>query len=107
MKRLGILLLLGTTMAGVLLYTGVLRDAEYRRLIAVGKDSLSKGESFLAIEAFSGAIALRGDAMLGYLKRGEAYYRRGELAAARSVVADALERYPQDQWLQTLSRRFD
>ena len=39
MKRLGIVLLLGTTIAGGFLHTGVSRDAEYRRLIAVGENS--------------------------------------------------------------------
>ncbi len=82
MKRLAIVVLLAAAMAGVFLYTGVSRDAEYRRLIAAGDEALARGESFPAIEAFSGAIALRNDAMLGYLKRGEAYQRRGELAAA-------------------------
>lgn len=66
----------------VVVYTGVSRDREYRRLIAEGDQALAADQTFVAIEAFSGAITLRGDAMLGYLKRGETYRRRGDLAAA-------------------------
>lgn len=89
MKRLAIGVLLAAGMAGVFFYTGVNRDAEYRRLIAAGDLALANEESFPAIEAFSGAIALRSDAMLGYLKRGETYRRRGDLAAALRDLARA------------------
>ena len=89
MRRLAIGVLLAAAMAGVFLYTGIARDAEYRRLIAAGDAALARDESFPAIEAFSGAIALRSDAMLGYLKRGETYRRRGELAAAHRDLTRA------------------
>ena len=39
-------------------------------------------QTFPAIEAYSGAVALRPDAMLPRLRRGEAYRRRGDLDAA-------------------------
>lgn len=58
------------------------RDREYERLIASGDSALASDQAFLAIEAFSGAIALRGDSMLAYLKRGETYRRHGDLNAA-------------------------
>ena len=82
MKRLAIGVLLAAAMAGVFLYTGVARDTEYRQLVAAGNDALGHNQVFLAIEAFSGAIALKSDTMLAYLKRGETYHRRGDLAAA-------------------------
>ena len=82
MKRLAIGVLLAVAMAGVFLYTGVTRDAEYRRLVAAGDDALGQDRVFLALEAFSGAIALKSESMLAYLKRGETYHRRGDLAAA-------------------------
>ena len=82
MKRLAIGVLLAAGMAGVFLYTGVTRDTEYRRLVAAGDEALGQDQIFLAIEAFSGAIALKGDSMLAHLKRGETYHRRGDLAAA-------------------------
>src|SRR5512142_670635 len=68
--------------AVALLYTAVARETEYRRLVSEGQRALAADQTFMAVEAFSGAIALRPDSMLGYLKRGETYRRRGELAAA-------------------------
>ena len=82
MTRLAIGVLLAAAMAGVFLYTGVTRDTEYRRLVAAGDVALGQDQLFLAIEAFSGAIALKSDSMLAHLKRGETYQRRGDLAAA-------------------------
>lgn len=64
-------------------YTAASRQREYRKLVAVGDSALGRDDTFVAVEAFSGAIALRPDSMLAYLKRGEAYYRRGELQNAR------------------------
>ena len=82
MKRLAIGVLLAAAMAGVFLYTGVTRDTEYRRLVAAGDEALGYDVIFPAIEAFSGAIALKSDTMLAYLKRGETYHRNGDLPAA-------------------------
>ena len=82
MKWLAIGVLLVAAMAGVFLYTGVTRDTEYRRLVAAGDEALGQDQIFLALEAFSGAIALKSDSMLAHLKRGETYHRRGDLAAA-------------------------
>lgn len=64
-------------------YAAASRQQEYRKLVAVGDSALARDDTFVAVEAFSGAIALRPDSMLAYLKRGEAYYRRGELQNAR------------------------
>tara|TARA_Y100000294_G_scaffold85764_1_gene80297 strand:- start:1739 stop:2995 length:1257 start_codon:yes stop_codon:yes gene_type:complete len=75
-------ILLAAGIAGVLAYTAVREDREYRRLIANGDAAVATGDTFLAIEAFSGAVARKPDAMLAHLKRGETYRRRGELAAA-------------------------
>ena len=58
------------------------REGEYRQLIDRGEGALARDDTFAAIEAFSGAIALKDDSMLGYLKRGEAYRRRHQLDAA-------------------------
>jgi len=54
----------------------------YRQYVAHGEAALAADNSSAAIEAFSGAIAVKPDAMLGYLKRGETYQRRGEFEAA-------------------------
>jgi tetratricopeptide (TPR) repeat protein len=57
------------------------REGEYRQFIDRGEAALARDDTFSAIEAFSGAIALRSGSMLGYLKRGEAYWRRHQLDA--------------------------
>jgi tetratricopeptide (TPR) repeat protein len=75
-----LLLLAGA--AGVLFYIAAAQEREYRRLIEQGQAALARDETFAAIEAFSGAIALKDDSMLGYLKRGETYRRRGDLTSA-------------------------
>jgi tetratricopeptide (TPR) repeat protein len=72
-----------------LLWVEVRREREFRRLIAVG-DAANAGEaSSEAIEAFSGAIAFKPDAMLAHLKRGETYLRRGDLSAALRDLREA------------------
>jgi tetratricopeptide (TPR) repeat protein len=76
-----VLVLLAGVAAGVA-YKAASSDREYQRLIAAGESSLAAGQTSLAIEAFSGAIALRPDSMLAYLKRGETYRHEGDLRAA-------------------------
>ncbi len=73
-----------TVVAGGLIVAGLAfqRDARYRNLVASGNLALSTDQTFAAIEAFSGAIALKDDSMVAYLRRGEAYRKRGELDAA-------------------------
>lgn len=68
----------GLAMAGI----AVERDLRYQDLVASGNHALATDETFAAIEAFSGAIALKEDSMVAYLRRGEAYRKRGELDAA-------------------------
>jgi tetratricopeptide (TPR) repeat protein len=60
----------------------VRQEREFRRLIAVGDADLAGGRTSEAIEAFSGAVVLKQEAMIAYLKRGDTYLQRGELAAA-------------------------
>jgi tetratricopeptide (TPR) repeat protein len=60
----------------------VMRDRDYRSLLTQGDAALRADETFPAIEAYSGAVALRPDAMLPRLRRGEAYRRRGDIDAA-------------------------
>lgn len=69
------------------------RERSYRTLLGQGEQALQSGDTFGAIEAFSGAVALQPDSMLAHLRRGESYRRRGELeAAARDFrSATALE----------------
>lgn len=83
MRRL-LLLAAIVTVAGVsaLGYAAYTREIEYRRLVDRGEQALADRDLGEAVEAFSGAIALRPDAMLGWYKRGETYRLRGDLESA-------------------------
>lgn len=84
MKRaLGLILVLAlTAVGGALAYQAAAREQQYRVLLSRGDLALRDGQSFGAIEAFSGAIALRPESMLAHLRRGETYRQRGDLDAA-------------------------
>src|SRR5206468_2760438 len=72
-----------TAIAAAVTYrTASRRDIDYRVLMARGDQAAGSEQPFGAIEAYSGAIALRSDSMLAYLRRGETYQRRGDLEAA-------------------------
>lgn len=66
-------------LAAVLGYASNRREQTYRRFIEQGNAALAQGESLAAIEAFTVAIAVKPDAMLGYMKRGEAYRQYAKL----------------------------
>lgn len=86
MKRwiaFALLAVLGVTAFGG--YVALRREDQYRTFIAVGDQAVAADDAFGAIEAFSGAIALRPSSMLAWLKRGEVYLRRGD---HRSAVRD-------------------
>ena len=67
--------------AGLYGYAAARRERTFRQLIDRGDAALAKDDTFSAIESFTGAIQLKDDAMLGYLKRGQAYRRRQQLDA--------------------------
>jgi len=84
MKRLLVLSVgLAALASGVFVawYT-VRQEREFQRLIAAGDAALASDQTYGAIEAFSGALALKRESMLAYLKRGDTYRRRGELESA-------------------------
>lgn len=97
MTRLWIaaLALAALAVAAILMVTTAGRDRAYERLMAQGDAAMSAGQAYLAIEAYSGAIALMDDAMIAYLKRGEAYRRRGERDAALRDLRTAARLDPQ------------
>jgi tetratricopeptide (TPR) repeat protein len=76
------LLLSAVLVGSVLAWNGVRQEREFRRLIAAGDAAMARDQSPVAIEMFSGAVALKPESMLGYLKRGDTYRRRGEYTAA-------------------------
>src|ERR1700756_1859111 len=59
-------------------YQTAAHERHYRSLLARGDAALADDQTFAAIEAYSGAIALRPDSMLAHLRRGETYRRRGD-----------------------------
>jgi tetratricopeptide (TPR) repeat protein len=82
---IGALLVAGAVFA----WNAVRQEREFRRLIAAGDSALARDQTYEAIEAFSGALALKNDSMLAYLKRGDSYRRRGELSAALRDLREA------------------
>jgi tetratricopeptide (TPR) repeat protein len=85
----------GAVAAGAAYQTAA-RQRDYAALLTRGDAALRDDQTFGAIEAYSGAIALRPDSMLAYLRRGQTYQRRadrGDLeAAARDFrTASALD----------------
>jgi tetratricopeptide (TPR) repeat protein len=71
-----------TGTAAALVVQTAARDRSYRDLIARGDAALADEQVFAAIEAYSGAIALRPDSMLAHLRLAETYQRRGHLDEA-------------------------
>lgn len=96
MKRFAIGLVLTASVAVGFLYAGSTRTSAHSRLIATSDAALANEDPFVAIAAFSGAIALRADVMLAHLKRGETYHSRGDLETAVAALELATERYPID-----------
>lgn len=95
--RRGLVLVLVVAAAVVglaLVWNTVRRDRQFHQLIAQGDASMAEDETFRAIESFSGALALKADSMLAHLKRGDAYRRHGELAAALRDLREAADLEP-------------
>jgi tetratricopeptide (TPR) repeat protein len=82
-KALGATLALAAVVgAAAFAYHSAARESDYRQELGRGDQALDGGQTYGAIEAYSGAIALRPDSMLAHLRRGEAYEQRNELDAA-------------------------
>lgn len=77
--------------AAALAYSALANEREFERLIADGDRAVAADRQFQAIEAYSGAIALRPDSMLGHLKRGAVYQSQAELEAALRDLRRAVE----------------
>lgn len=68
--------------AGALAFGALANEREFDRLIADGDGAVAGEHPFQAIEAYSGAIALKPDSMLAHYKRGAVYQSQNELEAA-------------------------
>jgi tetratricopeptide (TPR) repeat protein len=58
------------------------KDRRYQALLAEGERAIDAGHGYAAIEAFSGALALRPTSMVAYYRRGEAYSQQGQFDTA-------------------------
>lgn len=65
--------LIGLAVASALAVQQLNRGEQFRILMASGDEALSAGSTYAAIEAYSGAMALRPDSMATHLRRGKAY----------------------------------
>jgi len=86
---MAVLVLAAAVATGASLYAAYAADREYSRLIDSGDQAVDDHRPFQALEAYSGAIALRPGSMLAHLKRGMAYRDRGEFDAAASDLRRA------------------
>ena len=75
--------------AAVVGWFEVRQARDFRRLLAVGDAALADEQTSAAIEAFSGAIALRPDSMLGWVKRGDTYRRHQDFDSALRDLEEA------------------
>jgi tetratricopeptide (TPR) repeat protein len=69
-------------------------ERQYRRLLAQGEQALAAGNAYGAIEAFSGALALRPGSMVAYYRRGEAYRAQNQPAEAVANLRQAMHLAP-------------
>jgi tetratricopeptide (TPR) repeat protein len=76
------LVVLAAVAAGAIGIQRLYADRQFRSLLAAGEQALATGDSKVAIESFSGALALRPSSMVAYLRRGEAYRTQGEAVNA-------------------------
>lgn len=87
-------LLVALATGGTLAYQALARERDYRALVAQADDRIAAADTAGAIEALSGAIALRPSAMPAWLLRGETYRQRGDLTAAVRDLRRAVELSP-------------
>jgi len=59
--------------AAAIAYQTAAQERDYRALLARGDAALHDDQTFGAIEAYSGAMALRPESMLAHLPRGATY----------------------------------
>jgi tetratricopeptide (TPR) repeat protein len=99
---------IGLIVVGSTLLAHVRRDGEYRRLLAEGELAMRNGQSYVAIEHFSGALALRPDSMAAFYRRGEAYAERQQDESAIRDLKAAWQLAPDaPQPLQALGHLYD
>jgi hypothetical protein len=88
MKKLAVIVagLTLTAVAVVLTYQAAARDRDYRALLARGDAAIRDEQTFNAIEAYSGAIALRPHSMLPHLRTAAPPHRSTSIDPGRRVA---------------------
>ena len=95
MRRLWLAVALaGVAFAGGLVVQRARAEGDYRRLIEAGDEALADGRTYAAIEAFSGALAVKPGSMLAHLRRGEAYQQQESYGAAIQDLSTAVRLDP-------------
>jgi Flp pilus assembly protein TadD len=94
-KRIAAFVALAVLVAAVVSYVQRLDEGrKYRQLLADGELALGQGQSHLAIESFSGALAIRPQAMVAYYRRGEAYRQQRQEDRAVRDFREAMRLSP-------------
>jgi len=81
-----VLALLGA--GGAAAYQAATRQRDYGIALTRGDNALHDDQTFAAIEAYSGAIALHPDSMIAYLRRGQTYQKRGDRGDLERAASD-------------------
>ncbi|MEO8481765.1 MAG: tetratricopeptide repeat protein [Acidobacteriota bacterium] len=107
-KTLALVAIVALAATGALFIQRLNQEEHYKRLLGEGEAALASGQTYVAIEAFSGALALRPSSMVASYRRGEAYAAEGQderaildFQEARHLAPDAPEP------LQALGRLYD
>jgi len=82
------LAVLALALAGGVAAYQTVAQRNYSALLTRGDAALRDDQTFNAIEAYSGAIALRPASMLAYLRRGQTYLRRGDRGDLEAAARD-------------------
>lgn len=89
-----VLLFTGVATSAALVYQHIGGEQQYRRLLADGERALRAGNSYAAIEAFSGALAFRPNSMAAHYRRAEAYRAQSRDDEALRDVREAVRLAP-------------
>jgi len=92
---LGLILVVGGgAIVAAAIYQHISGERHYRRLLGDGERALRGGNSYAAIEAFSGALAFRPDSMVAHFRRAEAYRAQQRDDEALRDLRDAVRLAP-------------
>lgn len=70
------------------------RERQYLQFLEEGERAMAEGNSYAAIQAFSGAIALRKQSMVAYYRRGEAHLAQRRIDPAMQDLHEAVRLAP-------------